>query len=83
MAGRLWGFATLIDKDLCHSDWLSVFSFNLSLCTAEVSGAQGISTENMGTREHKIQKMEMIYNTITLPVFRHTRPNSMETEAYD
>lgn len=45
--------------------------------------AHSISTENMGTGEHKIQKMEMIYNTNTQPVFRHTQPKSMEAEADD
>lgn len=49
----------------------------LPLAPIWVFEAQGISTENMGTREHKIQIMEMIYNTNTLPVFRHTRPKSM------
>lgn len=43
----------------------------------------GISTRNMGTGEHKIQIMEMIYTTNTQPVFRHTQPKNMETEADD
>lgn len=38
------------------------------ICVVE---AQGISTENMGTREHKNTDMGMIYNTITPHVFIH------------
>lgn len=82
--GWRWGVTTLFDIGSCHSDWLIVFSLNRSLCTClSIFEAQGISTENMGTGEHKIQIMQMIYNTNTLPVFRHTHPKSMETEAND
>lgn len=82
--GWLWGVTTLFHIDSCHSDWLIVFSLNLSLCTClSIFEAQGISTENMGTGEHKIQIMQMIYNTNTLPVFRRTHPKRMETEAND
>lgn len=44
--------------------------------------ARGISTENMGTREHKIQ----IWRWFTIQIhylFSDTRPKSMETEADD
>lgn len=42
--------------------------------------AQSRSTHNMGTK-HKIQIMEMVCNTNTQPVFRHTQPKNIETEA--
>lgn len=81
--GWLWGITTLFDIDSCHSDWLIIFSLHPSLCTYLSIWSSGYKHWKHGNREHKIQIMEMIYNTNTLPVFRHTHPKSMETEADD
>lgn len=59
---------------------IDCFFQNLPLCTfLSILG----SGQNMEAGKHKIQIMKRIYNTNTLPVFRHTQPKSMETEAYD
>lgn len=60
-----------------------VFSLITSHCTYLSIWISGISIENMGTGEYKIQTLGMIYNTNTLAVFRHTHPKSTETEADD
>lgn len=80
--GWLQGITVLFDIDLRHSDWLIVLSINLSLCTYEYEYLK-LRVYALKIWEHKIRLMEMIYNTNTLPVFRHTQPKSMETEADD